>query len=411
MLLAAALLSCQLASAGEPPRIDLARAVQRTLAHNPTLNSLGYQVRAQEGAVIQAGLGPNPELGLLVENVLGSGELNGFSSAETTLSLGWVLERGKREARIERARAGISLVESEARIHRRETATETARRFLDSLAFQAREALAKEAVSIAADSVSRVTARVKAGRAPGADLARARAALARAKLTLEDFEHELKTSNHRLASQWGDHEPDFVAVAGNLLELPRVASYAELSGTLQTNPDVQQYATVARLRDAELRLAKAQARPNWRVNMGIRHLQQSGDQALVAGITIPLPTRNQNQGRIAAANANLQRVDEDRKAVEIEIGTRLFALHQALQHALHTSNTLTESVIPLTESALIDTRRAYNAGRYGYFQLQQVQNELLQARLDRVEAAISAHRHAVEIERLTGTVLTKGALR
>ena len=411
ILLVAVLLSSQIAKASEPPQISLQLAVQRTLERNPTLASLGYQSRAQEGEVLQAGLRPNPELGLLVENVLGSGELSGFDGAETTLSLAWVLERGKRQARLETANAGVSLLETETRVQRREAATETARRFLDSLAFQARKTQALEAVTVAEDTVSRITDRVKAGRAPDADLARARAELARTKLRLEDFEHEQETSNHRLAAQWGDRKPDFSGVAGDLLRLPRLARYAELTSSIQNNPDLQRYVTVARLRDAELRLAKTHTKPDWRVNVGVRHLEQFGEQALVAGITIPLPTHNQNQGRIATARANLQRVDADREKTAIEIETRLFALHQALQHTLHTTKTLVDHVLPLTESALSDTKRAYNAGRYGYFQLQQVQNELLDARLALVETAISAHRHAIEIERLTGTVLTQGALR
>ena len=81
------------------------------------------------------------------------------------------------------------------------------------------------------------------------------------------------------------------------------------------------------------------------------------------------------------------------------------------QARLSVVSALSDRVLPLTESALSDTKRAYNVGRYGYFQLQQVQNEMLDARLALVEAAISAHRHAIEIERLTGAVLTEGALR
>lgn len=409
--LCALLLSSQLATASDAGQINLQQAVARTLESNPRLTALGYQITAQQGELLQAGLKPNPELELLVENALGTGDVSGFDGAETTLSLGWVLERGKRQARIASANAGVSLLETETRVQRRDMAAETARRYLDSLAFQARKAQALEAVSVAQETVLQISGRVTAGRAPEADLARAQAQLARTRLRLEDFDHEHETSIHRLAAQWGDRKPDFAGVDGDVLQPPRAATFAELVNSVGNNPDIQRYATVARLRDAELRLAQTQARPDWKLNVGVRHLELIGDQAFVAGITLPLATRNKNQGHIAKARADLQRVDADQAAAELEIETQLFALHQELQHSLHTMKTLAQEVLPLTQSALSDTQRAYNAGRYGYFQLQQVQNEMLDARLAQVEAAISAHRYAIEIERLTGAVLGQGALR
>ena len=88
-------------AAAERP-LTLQQAVERTLARNPDLNAFSYAIQAQEGVLQQAQASPNPEVGLLVENVLGSGQRSDFDSAETTLSLGFALERGARERRIER---------------------------------------------------------------------------------------------------------------------------------------------------------------------------------------------------------------------------------------------------------------------------------------------------------------------
>ena len=106
--------------AGEAAAIDMEEAITRTLARNPTLVAFGYQIEIQQARLTQSQLRPNPELGVLVENVFGSGEYEDADGAETTLSLGWVLERGKLEHRIAAARAGVSLYESEAEIQRLE---------------------------------------------------------------------------------------------------------------------------------------------------------------------------------------------------------------------------------------------------------------------------------------------------
>jgi cobalt-zinc-cadmium efflux system outer membrane protein len=123
------------------------------------------------------------------------------------------------------------------------------------------------------------------------------------------------------------------------------------------------------------------------------------------GLTIPLATRNQNQGRIAEARAKIALADANRTATRLQIETQMFAVYQALQHSLHQTQTLREEVLPRVEQALADTQRAYEMGRYDYSVLQLLQAEVLDARTALVEASIEAHAHLIEIERLTGAVM------
>ena len=62
-------------------------------------------------------------------------------------------------------------------------------------------------------------------------------------------------------------------------------------------------------------------------------------------------------------------------------------------------------LLPRLEEAAVQTRQGYETGRYSFYELQQLQSELLLTRRDLVEAAVDARRHHVEIERLTGTVM------
>ena len=391
------------------PSVSLNEAIARTLERHPALVAFGYQIEAQQGRVLQSGLRPNPEFGVEVENALGTGAFESIDRVETTLSLAWVLERGKRARRVDAARAGMSLLESDAEIRRLDAAAETARRFLDSLARQERLVLSDEAIRLAEQTVTSVAARVEAGRTPEADLARAEAALARARLGREDLEHELLVALRRLAAQWGETRPDFTSVTGDVHALPVPDSFANLSARIDANPDIARFLTEKRLRETELELAEAEARPNWRVDAGVRRLELSDDHAFVAGITIPLATRNRNQGRIAEARARLAMTDADGVAARLEIETRLFALHQELQHSLHRAATLRDDVLPRVERALADTERAYTAGRYDYSELRVVQADVLNASTELVESSIDAHRNLIEIERLTGTTLSAAA--
>lgn len=395
-----------LAESNAEKAIDFDQAIANTLQSNPALLSLGFQVEAQHGRILQSGMRPAVQLGVEVENAIGTGQFSGVDSAEATLSLAWSLERGKRERRLEVARAGLTLLESEAELQRLDVAAATARYFLEALALQAQVGLADEAVALAANTVTAVDKRVRAGRSARADLARAEVDLARLQLEREGLEHELRASIRRLAAQWGDTSPAFTSIGGDLANLPEPDSFSDLLARVEQSPNLRRFLNERRLREAELRRIEANSRPDWRVTAGIRHLQQTDDQALVAGITIPLGAKSRNEGNAAAARADLARSDVERAASRVQIETRLFALYEELKYSLHRATTLRDEILPRVETVLTETRRAYEMGRYSYFELRVAQDDALQARTEAAVALTDAHRNVLDIEALTGAALS-----
>lgn len=73
LVLSGSLVRAESGLAGDGQTISLNEAVARTLARNPELVAFGYELQAQDGRVLQAGLAPNPELSVTVENALGTG--------------------------------------------------------------------------------------------------------------------------------------------------------------------------------------------------------------------------------------------------------------------------------------------------------------------------------------------------
>ena len=395
----------QWSAAASDEDLGLKEAISRTLAHNPVLVAFGYQVQARQGRVTQSQIKPGPKLGLEVENVLGTGGRSGIKGTETTLSLGWVLERGKRRHYMEAARSGVSALEAQVEIGRLDAVASTARLFLDNLEFQERYKISQEAIGMAEQTVATVKRRVESGRAPAADRVRAEAELAKVRLVAADMEHDLSNARHRLATQWAQVHPDFRQVTGNWRQLPTPDSVAALLELVDGAPDVSTYMSQQRLREAELRLAEIQSRPDWLVSAGIRRLEQADDYAFSVGITIPLKAKDRNRGRVAEAQANLAMVDAQRAATRLQVEAQLFAIHHELQHSLYRAKTLRDELLPRLQEAAAQTRQGYEAGRYSYFELQQLESELLLTRTGLVEASIDARRLLIEIERLTGAVM------
>ncbi|CAN0543814.1 unnamed protein product, partial [Laminaria digitata] len=74
--------------------LALSDALGLALLYNPDLRAFGWEVRAREARMLQAGLPPNPEIGTEVENFNGSGELGSFDAAEVTFGLSQLVELG-----------------------------------------------------------------------------------------------------------------------------------------------------------------------------------------------------------------------------------------------------------------------------------------------------------------------------
>ena len=74
--------------------LTLSQALTLALARNPEMAAFSWETRARQGMVQQAKLLPNPEIGVVVENILGEDESRGVQAADTTLQLSQLIELG-----------------------------------------------------------------------------------------------------------------------------------------------------------------------------------------------------------------------------------------------------------------------------------------------------------------------------
>jgi len=390
------------AQQSQPMVISLTEAVGSTLMSNPALRAEGHLLRAQEARILQTSIKPAPELMVMVENVLGSGENDLLRGTQTTLSVAWILERGVRESRVAAESATLDLLTIDRDVSRLDAAAETARLYLDCLALQTEMQNAVDAIEQAAATVTAVGIRVDAGAVPAAELARARAELARRELLREDIEHETLAAYHRLAAQWGLVTPDFASVSGEVMVLPQVQAFPDLQARLNQNPDITRFLSQQRLYEAQLRLAQDSRKAPWRVSAGVRQIESTGDHAFVFDASVPLTRAGSNRGRLEEARANLARTEAEEEAERVHVGTELYVIYLELQHYMEVAAALRDTIIPLHETALADTQNAFEQGRYSYQELFTVQGELLNARKDLVDVSVQAHRRMIEIERFTG---------
>ncbi|MCC2655780.1 MAG: hypothetical protein K0Q76_888 [Panacagrimonas sp.] len=394
-------------AADEPP-LTLRDAVARTLQTSPELAVFPMRRRTQEARVSAAALAPAPQIETELENAFGTGRARGLDASEATFSLSQVIELGgQRRMRVEAARGASDVIEQQRAIAQLEVVAEVSRRFIHVASDQKQIELTELATRLARNTVTEVDRRVKAARSPEVELHRARIALARAQVEQEHAEHELLTSRRKLAAMWGArNDDDFGTVRADLFALPQVRDYDALSESLSNSPDFLFFATEARQRDAEIRLAEAKARSPITVSAGARWLAESDDAALVAGASMPLFGRRHAQPAIDEARALRESLDAERAGARVKAEASLFELVQELRHGITEAEVLRDQVLPQMQAALEATEYAWQRGRYGYLEWTEAQRERVAVQRALIEAAAKAHLFQVEIERLTGASAT-----
>ena len=387
--------------------LTLAYAIEQTLARNPELRTYEPRFAAARERATLAALRQPLELEADVQDALGTGRAHGFDAAETTFALSQVIELGdKRELRAGAASAGADALSAERAAAELDVLAEVSRRFIHVVSDQEHLVVTMRATTLADENVAAATARVAAARAPEVELRRARVTRARAATEQEHAEHELATSRRKLAAMWGDSDTTFGAASADLYTLPPSEGYEALLERLERSPDFARFASEARLRDAELRVAEAHARTNLTVRAGLRFLHDTDDKELVFGVTLPLFAESRARSEIAVAQAESRQTAAEREAHRVRAAAQLFELVQELRHAITEADVLRTSVLPEMEAALEATRYAFERGRYSYLEWVDVQSELLEVQRALIDASANAHLYRTEIERLTGEPLS-----
>ncbi|WP_428310015.1 TolC family protein [Hydrocarboniphaga sp.] len=403
-----ATLAAPAAFAAEPaPPLTLRQAVDAAMASNPELQTFSFEFRALDARARQATLRPAPELSVTAENLLGSGETRGLDAAELTFALSQVIELGgKRDARIDAAKAGRSVADVERQARQLDVLAEVTRRFIGVATRQQQVQLAANAVKLAGETVSGSEKRVNAAKSPHAEFDRAKIALDRARLEQRQAEIQLDTARRQLAATWGESQAviggqAFGAVAADLFTLPEPGDYDALVSRLAQGPDFLRFASEARLRDAELRLAATARKPDVTIGAGVRRLESSDDQAFVASFSLPLFSARRSESLVAEAQASRDLVDAQQRIAMVKAKTMLYELYRELGSEVLEAQTLRNDILPRAEEALKETEYAYQRGRYSYLEWVDAQREYLALQADLIEASSKAQALRVEIERLT----------
>ncbi len=415
VLVTSACFACASANARDPqpnhsqPAINLQQALSLSLQQNPQLTGYKFRRAALAGEQTTAALRPETRLQLDAENLAGTGNYSGVDAAELTLSFASILELGgQRDSRLAVTTARQQQLASEERMAVLDLVAAVNYRFVALLAAQEQVSLEEEAQHLARQLVDSLVKRVQAGSTPQAELMRARAALARTGIALEQARQLAQQEALQLSSYWADSSPDFTRASGDLFALGNAEStgpesLASWQARLNQNPDLALLSDATRLRAAEVRKAEAEGKLTLGWNAGVRQLQETSDTALVVGLSMPLASGKRASGAIQTARAEQNAAELAEDSTKIQLESRLKQTFTAHQQAWSEVKSLREQILPLMQEASRATASAFEQGRYSSLELAMAQRELLDTRAELIRAALRAHETRIELERLTAS--------
>jgi len=383
-------------------QLTLEGAIAKALSQSPRLKSVSMLTRSAAGDRAQAATLPNPEISVSVDNFGGKEELKGMQSAEITYGASQLIEiGGKRGARIESAEKGLSLAQLDVQAEHLNLIRDVTTAFFDAATAEANVELATKQKELAGDVLTSVTKRVEAAADPLYQRNKAEIADATSSIALENAKREAVVARQKLAVLWGDKTSNFTVDQARLMAVAPPDPLGSLEERVNNNPDYLRWTIELERKNAEVSLQKANAIPDPTINVGVRDLRESGEQAFVAGISLPLPVFDSNSGNISKALAESRRAEFDGTEARNQLLSELTQASKQLQTAYGEAITLEKEIIPLAEESFRLARHGYGIGKFPYLEVLDAQRTLFEAKEQHLNALRQYQTSRVQVERLT----------
>lgn len=386
--------------------LSLAQALERTVKQSPVLQEYPYQLRMIDAQRLQAGVRPNPEIGVDLENIAGTGSSQGLDNAELTLTLSQLIEMGdKRTYRLERTQWQQQLLQQQFEISRVDVLAATARSYIRQVELQQLSLLVQQRIVREQRLLDIARQRATASSLSDADVTRLELRLVRSQLELTAAQNAIALGKAQLSAHWAS-EPDFSGVQGGLAQLPLLPTLPELQISLMQSPQLTRFVTQTRLHETELQLAKAEQSADIRLSAGVRRIESQNDNALVLGFSMPWQLNDPSAGQRLAAQTQIELSSVQQQQLHTTLRLLVQQTYLELEQLRQYSKVLQSTLLPKTHQLQQQSEQGYQQGQVDLFSLLAAEQELRQAEMDLVGAQSRFHLQLLELERLTGNALT-----
>jgi cobalt-zinc-cadmium efflux system outer membrane protein len=274
--------------------------------------------------------------------------------------------------------------------------------FVAALAQQDAVRLAGEQIQLAEDVLAAVARQVRAGAVSSAEVPRAEVEVTNQRIENRRRERALRAAYVRLATSWGESEPAFSSLAGDLAAVSEVPSEADLLERLASTPELERWQAEVTKRRAAIELENARRIPDVTLGLGPRHFNDTNDWAVVVGVQLPIPVFDRNQGARQESRNQFNKSREQQRSTELRLRRALSDSYQGLASAYEEVVALRDDAIPTAERAYAETKRAQREGALRFTDVLDAQRSLFALSKRLVTALASYHFSRTQTEALIG---------
>ena len=371
--------------------LTIEQAINLALENNPQIKAAFLNIKAHEARATQASSLINPEFEFEIE------------SSDFTIGIGQVVELGnKRQFRTQIANSKSRQVALEYEMMRLDLVTDIREIYTRISTEQARLNLLEKLLEISERFNAKLDTLVKAGRFSSAERSRSEVEHQNLLLRRLQVESSLRQKKQELAATWGGTAESVGGVIDLLDEPKRLPSRATILKALKTSPAIMLADLEMESREVETKYARSLRIPDPTFSAGLRRIQETNDQALVAGISVPIPILNRNKAGIEEAQFRHKQSEELLNSENLQGLKKMNSLLESLETLSLMTETLSMIIIPAAESTYETINQNYKLGQYGLIYVIDSQRQLIDAQLQYLETRLEYNNNIIQLEGLLG---------
>ena len=382
--------------------ITLKDAIDLAFDFSPEIKSSKSEIDAARGLEKQAGYWKNPELEIEAENISGTGPYSGSNSAEYTYSLSKSIDvSGKRFTRKKAAKEARNAANSNFTANQLNIVRHIHIAYANVLAEAEAFKLAKEQELLAKQILTTVSKRVSAARESEIQKIKATVAHESSIIATSQERQQFNSAKKNLAKLLGKNFLDASLDHSHFFDLESPKPIETYQSKLNNSPILKKFYHLSKEKEFAFDLERSQRISDPTVKIGIREFRGNNEQALVAGLSVPLPIFNWNQGNVSHSRAKLNQARNDELQAKLSLEQSLIEEWKNWQISYITADKLRKVILPTAKKAFKAAKNGYEKGKFPYLEVLDAQRTLFDARSKYHTALKQYHTARANIELIT----------
>ncbi len=384
--------------------LKLNDAISVAFASNPELKAMQMEATAEQTLISQVSTYPNPEVGVELENLFGSGSYRGLSGSEYTLYVAQELVLSKKLsasrdiqlfkstlAKLKFERERISLI------------TKIRKAFITMSSLHHEVRVSKKLLEISNTFQNNLGKRIEAGKVSPAEAARASLISISLEIKIQNIEMQWQAEIQKLKTLMGNSGVSFSnveAVCNLEYDIPQLQ---ELQKLIENAPAISQSRMEIEKTDIEITLEKSKTLPNLSVSLGYRRINETNDNAVIMGASIPINIFDNNSGNIEEAIIRKNQTEHQHTGLLNNRKMELAVLYNRIMGLAQIVNKFKTKLLPKARTAFEVISKGNLAGRFATLDVLDAQRSLNELELQYIGVVANYNKNVVELEELTLT--------